>query len=111
MCMVPNSSGVLEFLDMPNLLKSTVLGVALLAGTALVAQAQSVSSLPPTGSAPAVSAPTQAPISPPSVGLSPGASSTPTAAHYQSPAPYASNPAEHPYSASVDKAMAGPKPN
>jgi hypothetical protein len=109
--MVPNSSGVLEFLDMLNLLKSTVLGVALLAGTALVAQAQSVSSLPPKGSAPATSATTQPPVSPPSIGLSPGASSTPTAPHYQSTEPYASNPAEHPYSASVDKAMAGPKPN
>jgi hypothetical protein len=109
--MIPNSSGVLEFLDMPNMLKSTVLGVALLAGAAFAAQAQSVSSLPPTGSAPTASAPTQAPTSPPSIGLSPGASSTPTAAHYQSPTPYASNPAEHPYSASVDKAMAGPKPN
>jgi hypothetical protein len=109
--MIPNSSGVLELLDMPNMLKSTVLGVALLAGTAFAAQAQSVSSLPPTGSAPTASAPTQPPTSPPSIGLSPGASSTPTAPHYQLPAPYASNPAEHPYSASVDKVMAGPKPN
>ena len=96
---------------MPNMLKSTVLGVALLAGTAFAAQAQSVSSLPPNGSAPTASAPTQPPTSPPSIGPSPGATSTPTAPHYQSPAPYASNPAEHPYSASVDKAMAGPKPN
>jgi hypothetical protein len=96
---------------MPSMLKSTVLGVALLAGTVLAAQAQSVSSLPPNGSAATASAPAQSPASPPSIGLSPGASATPTAPHYQSPAPYASNPAEHPYSASVDKAMAGPKPN
>jgi hypothetical protein len=95
---------------MPSMLKSTVLGVALLAGTVLAAQAQSVSSLPPTGGAPTQSAATP-PASPPNVGLSPGASSTPTEPHYQSSAPYASNPAEHPYSASVDKAMAGPKPN
>ena len=95
---------------MPSMLKSTVLGVALLAGTALAAQAQSVSSLPPTG-APTQSAAAQTPASPPSIGLSPGASQTPTAAHVESSAPYASNPAEHPYSASVDKAMAGPKPN
>jgi hypothetical protein len=96
---------------MPNMLKSTVLGAALLAGAAFAAQAQSVSSLPPNGSAPAVNAPTQQPTSPPTIGLSPGASATPTAPHYQSPTPYGSNPAEHPYSASVDKAMAGPKPN
>jgi len=95
---------------MPSMLKSTVLGVALLAGTVLAAQAQSVSSLPPTGGAPTQSA-APPPASPPNVGLSPGASSTPTEPHYQSSAPYASNPAEHPYSASVDKAMAGPKPN
>ncbi len=96
---------------MPNMLKSTVLGVALLAGTAFAAQAQSVSSLPPNGSTPTASAPAQPAASPPSIGLSPGATSTPTAPHYQSPTPYASDPAEHPYSASVDKAMAGPKPN
>ena len=96
---------------MPNMLKSTVLGVALLAGTAFAAQAQSVSSLPPNGSAPTASAPAQPPASPPNVGLSPGASPAPKAEHYQSPTPYASNPADHPYSASVDKAMAGPKPN
>ena len=96
---------------MPSMLKSTVLGVALLAGAALAAQAQSVSSLPPTGAASTQSAATQIPASPPSIGLSPGASSTPTATHIESSAPYASNPAEHPYSASVDKAMAGPKPN
>jgi hypothetical protein len=96
---------------MPSMLKTTVLGVALLAGTALAVQAQSVSSLPPNGAASTQSTATQTPASPPSIGLSPGASSTPTAPHYQSPAPYASNPAEHPYSASVDKAMAGPKPN
>ncbi len=97
---------------MPNMLKSTVLSVGLLAATALAAQAQSVSSLPPGGGAPQ-SAVTQTPSSPPAVGLSPGASATPTAAHYQSttPVPYASNPADHPYSASVDKAMMGPKPN
>ncbi len=96
---------------MPNKLKSTVLGVALLAGTAFAAQAQSVSSLPPNGSAPTASATTQPPASPPNVGLSPGAGPAWKVEHSQSPAPYASNPAEHPYSASVDKAMAGPKPN
>jgi hypothetical protein len=109
--MIPNSSGELEFFDMPNMLKSTVLGVALLAGTAFAAQAQSVSSLPPSGSAPTANAATQPPTSPPSVGLSPGAGPAWKAEHIQSSAPYMSNPAEHPYSASVDKAMAGPKPN
>jgi hypothetical protein len=98
---------------MPNMLKSTVLGVALLAGTALAAQAQSVSSLPPNGGAPTENATTQPPASPPSIGLSPGATSTPTAPHYQSPAAanYATNPADHPYSASEDKGLMGPKPN
>ena len=97
---------------MPSMLKSTVLSVGLLAATALAAQAQSVSSLPPGGGAPQ-SAVTQPAPSPKLVGLTPGATSTPTAAHYEppTPVPYASNPADHPYSASVDKAMAGPKPN
>ena len=95
---------------MPSMLKLTVLGVALLAGTALAAQAQSVSSLPPTGGAPTQSA--SAPLaSPPNVGLSPGAGPAWKAEHIQSPAPYASTPTDHPYSASVDKVMAGPKPN
>ena len=96
---------------MPSMLKSTVLGVALLAGTALAAQAQSVSSLPPNGGAPTQSAATQPPASTQAVGLSPGAGPAWKAEHIQSSAPYTSNPAEHPYSASVDKAMAGPKPN
>jgi hypothetical protein len=95
---------------MPSMLKSTVLGVALLAGTVLAAQAQSVSSLPPTGGAPMQNAATP-PASPQNVGLSPGAAPAWKAEHIQSSAPYASNPAEHPYSASVDKVMAGPKPN
>jgi len=95
---------------MPSMLKSTVLGVALLAGTVLAAQAQSVSSLPPTGGASTQSAATPL-ASPPNLGLSPGAGPAWKAEHIQSSAPYTSNPAEHPYSASVDKAMAGPKPN
>jgi hypothetical protein len=95
---------------MPSMLKSTVLGVALLAGTALAAQAQSVSSLPPSGGAPVQSAATP-PASPPNVGLSPGAAPAWKVEHIQSSAPYASIPTDHPYSASVDKAMAGPKPN
>jgi hypothetical protein len=98
---------------MPSMLKTTILSIALLACTALAAQAQSVSSLPPNGGAPTESAVTQPAPSPKLVGLTPGATSTPTAAHYESPTPvpYASNPADHPYSASVDKAVMGPKPN
>jgi hypothetical protein len=107
---VPNLSGELEVLEMPSMLKSTVLSVGLLAATALAAQAQSVSSLPPGGGAPQ-SAVTQPATSPKLVGLTPGATSTPTAEHYQPPADTASNPADHPYSAAVDKADQGLKPN
>ena len=94
---------------MPSIVKSMVVGLGLVVGASLAAQAQSVSSLPANGGVPTQNAVIQP--SPPSVGLSPGATSTPTAEHYQSTAPYASNPTEHPYSASVDKTMAGPKPN
>jgi hypothetical protein len=99
------SSSEQEVLDMPNMLKSTILGVALLAGTAFAVQAQSVSSLPPGGGAPQGEQ-TQPPASPPTVGLSPGAGGAWKVEHQQTPGDYASNPSDHPYSA-----VLGPKPN
>jgi len=96
---------------MPSMLKSTVLSIGLLAATALAAQAQSVSSLPPNGGAPTDSAATQPNVSPPSIGLSPGATSAPKVEHYEAAMPYASSPADHPYSAAVDKGGQGLKPN
>jgi hypothetical protein len=109
---VPNSSvSLLEVLDMPNMLKLTVLSIGLLAGTALVAQAQSVSSLPPNGAAPPQNAVTQ-PYSPtqaisPNLGSNPGGNSAWKEEHYQPPAGYASNPAQHLYTAPG----MGPRPN
>ena len=88
---------------MSSILRSTLLSVGLLAGTALAAQAQSVSSLPPAGGVP------QTPVTQPSssalVGPNPGKGSSWTEEHYQPPADYASNSTYHPYSTSI-----GPKP-
>ena len=90
---------------MPSLLKSTVLGLGLLAGVAATAYAQSVSSLPPTGGAtaptipPAVTSPTQ------SILPKPGGGTPFEEGHYQAPADWDSNMNNHPYSTSI-----GPKP-
>ncbi len=88
---------------MSSILRSTLLSVGLLAGTALAAQAQSVSSLPPAGGVP------QTPVTQPSSaaipGPNPGKNSSWSEQHYQPPADYASNPTDHPYSTSI-----GPKP-
>lgn len=89
---------------MASLIKSTVLGLGLLAGVAATAYAQSVSSLPPAGSA----VPTaQSPVysSTQSFYPKPGGMEVLKEQHYQPPADYASNPADHPYSTSI-----GPKP-
>ncbi len=88
---------------MPSMLKSTLLGIGLLAGTALVAQAQSVSSLPPGGGATSQSAVVQP--STQTIVPNPGGNSVWKEQHYQPPADYASNPADHPYSTSI-----GPQP-
>lgn len=88
------------------MLKSVMLSIGLLAGTALAAQAQSVSSLPPGGVvAPEPSAVTQPYGSPQSFYPKPGGNAVWKEDHYQPPADYASNPADHPYSTSI-----GPKP-
>jgi hypothetical protein len=89
---------------MPKLLNSTVLSLALLAGVATTAQAQSVSALPPQNGA--------APATPPAA-TSPSQSSYPKPGgnqvwqeqHYQPSTSYDSDKAQHPYSTSI-----GPKP-
>ena len=93
---------------MPSMLKTTVLSLGLLAGTTLAAQAQSVSSLPPNGAA--QGAETQSTVTQPynstqSFYPKPGGTSFWKDEHYQPPADYATNAADHPYSTSI-----GPKP-
>jgi hypothetical protein len=92
---------------MSSMLKSALLSVGLLAGTALAVQAQSVSSLPPAGSNPAVpqSAVTEPFGSNQSFYPKPGGNAVWKDENYQPPADYATNPADHPYSTSI-----GPKP-
>jgi hypothetical protein len=74
------------------LLKSAVLGAALLTGMALAAQAQTTSASPPAGAAP------QETVRPAPYGPKPGGSKAWKQEHYQNPADYATNRAYHPYS-------------
>ncbi|MGH7029091.1 MAG: hypothetical protein ACREEZ_01560 [Stellaceae bacterium] len=93
---------------MPSILKSVLLGFGLVAGTALAAQAQSVSSLPPGGGVlpQQQSAVTQPYGSTQSFFPKPGGGQFwKEEPHYQPPADYATNPDYHPYSTSI-----GPKP-
>lgn len=95
---------------MLGVLKSTVLGFGLLAATALVAQAQSVSSIPPnTPSTP--TAPAQPYVSTQRIVPDPGGSVNIGEEHYKGSASTASTLTNHPYSGSVDGATPGPKPN
>lgn len=95
---------------MRSMIKSTVLSVGLLAATGLVAQAQSVSSIPPnTSSTP--SAPAQPYVSTQRIGPDPGGSVSIKDEHYQGSASTASTLTDHPYSGSIDGAKSGPKPN
>jgi hypothetical protein len=71
---------------MSSLLKSTVLGLALLGGVAATAHAQSVSALPPTSPATAPSAPTAPAYSSNRMNPDPGGSVNFPAEHYQSAA-------------------------
>ncbi len=90
---------------MSDLLKATILGVGLLTGVALTAHAQSVSSLPPAGGMATQGAAAQ-PVAPTqALHPNPGGGSSWKEEHYQPPADYAANPADHPYSTSI-----GPKP-
>jgi hypothetical protein len=84
---------------MSNLLKSTVLGVALLAGIAATAHAQSVSALPPTSPATAPSVATTPAYSSSKIYPNPGNGVTWQEEHYQATG------AQDPYSRSI-----GPQP-
>jgi hypothetical protein len=77
---------------MYGLLKSAVLGAALLTGMAVAAQAQSVSATPPAGAAP------QQSVNPHPYGPKPGGGKAWKQEHYQNPPDYATNRAFHPYS-------------
>jgi hypothetical protein len=96
---------------MSKLVKSAVLGVGLLAGTALAAQAQSVSSIPPTTNSPAASVPTQPYTSTQTIVPDPGGSVKITSQHYQGAKKSGPDLVDHPYSTSIDSAKSGPKPN
>ena len=89
---------------MPSLLKSSVLSLGLLAGVVTVAQAQSVSALPPTSGATTASPP---PVtsSTQSVYPKPGGNTVWHDEHYQPPVGYDADKTQHPYSTSI-----GPKP-
>ena len=88
---------------MPALLKSMLLGLGLLAGAAMTANAQSVSALPPTGSA---AAPATTPsYSSTKIVPKPGGSSVWQEQRYQPGPDYDADKSQHPYSTSI-----GPKP-
>ncbi len=95
---------------MPNMSKATVLSVALLAATALAAQAQSVSSVPPNGPATST-APAKPYVSTQRILPEPGGSVNIKEDHYQPSQNTASALVDHPYSGSVDHTASGPKPN
>lgn len=93
---------------MPSIVKSALLGLGLVIGGTVAAQAQSVASLPPNGgTAPASvqSAITQPFGSNESFYPKPGGSQFFKEQHYQAPAEYSANKADHPYSTSI-----GPSP-
>src|SRR5215472_11843527 len=96
------ASDTIGDLTMHGVLKSTVLGAALLIGMALAAQAQSVSASHPVGGA----RPQLAQAHP--FGPKPSGSNAWRQQRYQPPADYATNLAAHPYS---DPGRIGPKPN
>ncbi len=88
-----------------SLVKSTVLGAALLTGVALAAQAQSVPASPAAGGAPAQLTPLT-PTHP--FGPKPSGAKQAKSGHYTPPADYATKAALHPYS---EPGRIGPKPN
>src|SRR5262245_46184301 len=83
---------------MRSLLKSSVLGLGLLAGVSATASAQSVSALPPAGAAPVVTAPPPVTSSTQTFYPKPGGNSVWQEEHYQPPAGYAADKSQHPYS-------------
>ncbi len=96
---------------MSKFLKCSVLGIGLLAGTALAAQAQSVSSIPPTTNSPAASVPTQPYTSTQTIVPDPGGSVKISGEHYQGAKKPGPDLVDHPYSTSINSAKSGPKPN
>ena len=92
------------------MLKSTVLGLGLLAATALVAQAQSVSSIP-TNTSSTPTAPAQPYVSTQKIVPEPGGSVNIGEEPYKGSASTAPTLTDHPYSGSVDDVKSGPKPN
>lgn len=91
---------------MRGLLKSTVMGVGLLAAVTVTANAQSVSALPPTSPETASTA-TMPAVSSDKITPSPGNTAAIQEQHYTA-APTNDDPATHPYSASPHF---GPAPN
>jgi hypothetical protein len=87
---------------MCDVLKSVVLGAALLTGVAVAAQAQTVSAAAPAGGVPQQSAQMH------QFGPKPGGGKVWKQQHYEPPADYATNPAAHPYS---EPGRIGPRPN
>jgi hypothetical protein len=88
---------------MSSLLKSAVLSLGVLAGTAAVALAQSVSSLPP--SSPATAPTAAAPQSSAKIFPNPGNNTTWQEEHAQPAGGYEADRSQHPYSPSI-----GPQP-
>jgi hypothetical protein len=81
--------------------------VALLAGAAIAAHAQSVANLPPAGAQPNAAVPAPAYAAPQVNSPNPGSNvNIPSTARYQKPADWNTNRAYHPYSTSG----AGPNP-
>ena len=91
---------------MHNLLKSTVLGVGLLAGVSATAHAQSVATLPPTSPATAPTATTPPVVSSAKIYPNPGISSQWQEEHYKA-TESGDDVKQHPYTAP----HVGPAPN
>jgi hypothetical protein len=83
---------------MRSLLKSTVMGVGLLAAVTVTANAQSVSALPPTSPETAPTATTMPPVSADKITPNPGNNAAWQEQHYTATPPN-DDPATHPYSA------------
>jgi hypothetical protein len=83
---------------MRGLLKSTAMGVGLLAAVTVTANAQSVSALPPTSSVTASTA-TMPPVSSDKITPNPGNNAAWQEQHYTA-APSNDDPTTHPYTAS-----------
>jgi hypothetical protein len=90
---------------MTSIIKTALLSFGLMAGAAAVAHAQSVAALPPNDTTPAQTARTLPYGSTQSFFPKPGGAEVLKEEHYQPPADYAVNKADHPYSTSI-----GPKP-